>query len=128
MAIVGIKWFSKHPVWVGAFLVSSVLALLTWIFSESGMDSIYVSIAIQPKLLPLYVLSSVLAFLISDWLFIKKRHLLFFVAITLLIFLLSVLAEFLSPYTNSLAELNIFVHFLSFFFVISFSLYLRIVK
>ncbi|MFN9501263.1 MAG: sensor histidine kinase [Chryseotalea sp.] len=128
MASFGIKWLSQHPIWVGVFLLSSVLSLLAWIFSTTGLESIYVSIAIQPQLLPLYVLASVIAFLVSDWLFIKKRYLLFFIAIGLLIYGMSMIANVLSPYTNSLAELNIFVHIISFFFVISFSLYLRIVK
>ncbi|MFN4946436.1 MAG: histidine kinase [Chryseotalea sp.] len=128
MASFGIKWLSQHPIWVGVFLLSSVLSLLAWIFSTTGLESIYVSIAIQPQLLPLYVLASVIAFLVSDWLFIKKKYLLFFIAIGLLIYGMSMIANVLSPYTNSLAELNIFVHIISFFFVISFSLYLRIVK
>jgi len=122
------KWLGQHPIWVGVFLLSLVLSLLAWLFFAEGLEGIYVSIAIQPQLLPLYVLASVIAFLVSDRLFVKKRYLQFYLTIVLLILIMSTIANALSPYTNSLAEFNIFVHIISFFFVISFSLYLRIVK
>lgn len=122
------KWFGKHPIWIGVFLLSSIFALLAWVFADTGLDSVYVSVAIQPKLLPLYVLSAILAFLCSDWLFRKRRYWLFLLTTLVIIGLMTYIAVVLSPYTESLAELNAFVHVISFSFVISFSLYLRIVK